>query len=154
MSFEVGNQYNMKNPDMPIPNWDDLAEQEVNHDQALIEETNMGVKLLEKDLADLMASMRIYRNLVADQGEGLNQVEDVLQEVEANIEQGTATLEHVEAHIQGERKEGLFATIGGISGGGIGALGFIFSPLVGVVTMVISSGLGAGIGFIIGKVKA
>ena len=124
-------------------------------DKAIIEETNMLLAGLEKDIIALSEiSLIINENIVID-GEKLNDIEENVIETDTTLSETIPLLKEViEIKEQINNKYTILAVIGGtIIGGGIGSIGFAFGVVPGVIGLSLGTGGGGGIAYVVDKIK-
>ena len=130
---------------------EEYIEIEVCPDIVIIEERNNDMKLLEKELEVLLQTNHVLASMVEEQGEKLEKADDSVIHVNENIEVTVKNIEVVAEKTSKKRRTGIFASIGGASGASVGALGFMFGPIIGIGTTLVALGVGALAGVIISK---
>lgn len=114
---------------------DGLEAVEHDIDQAIVEERNREIYQIEQETSLIAEIMGHLSYMVSGQGETLEQAVENLEEAKENTHDATIYLEKALVHEVSSR--GLLLDAGVIvAGTGLGALGFIASPIVGVPTLV------------------
>ena len=120
-------------------------------DERIIRERNEEVKEIARKVEALREISQMLLEMAGEQGVELLQVEEKIEESTVNVESAVKIQEKVAEKV---KKNKLVAWLsgGGAAGGAvIGSVGFVFNPIVGIVSMVALSALGFGTGHIIGK---
>ena len=117
-----------------------------NYDLQVIQEIqnrNNSIRELQEDIENLAEISQILSQMVKEQGENINVVEETMEVVSVNIQETVESLKQSEKYMTAARS-GIRNTILVLGGVGLGALGFIAGPIVGVATTI--SGVAAGLG--------
>jgi hypothetical protein len=149
MSLEINNRSHVSGSFAPLQ----FVEEIESLDVLIIEERNRDMKNIEKDLEDLLATHRMILPMITEQGENIEKADENVIHVNEKIVVGVKSLKNAEVQANKFRRTGIFATIGGTSGLGIGAIGFAFGPHVGILTTLLALGVGAATGAIISKLQ-
>ena len=123
--------------------------QGIDVDQAIIEETNLKMKELEQDFADLCDAMKIMNELVLLDEEKLEEIEQNVITTDSVILETIPILEQaLELKEELDNKYVTLKVIGGVIVGGLlfGGVGSIF----GIIPAVVGAGVGGGGGGIVG----
>lgn len=125
-------------------------------DKAIIDETNMLLEYLEKDMVALSEiTLIINQNIVIDQ-EKLDKIEENVTEIDNTISETIPILEDViEIKEQIDDKYKIIKIVGGaIIGGGLcGGIGFVFGIVPGIIGFGLGTGSGVGAIFAAQKIK-
>jgi len=137
-------------------NWNNLKQiqstqciQGIDVDQAIVEETNLKMKELEQDFADLCDAMKIMNELVLLDEEKLEEIEQNVITTDTTILETIPILEQaLELKEEIDNKYIAIKVIGGVLAGGFlfGGIGAIF----GIIPAVVGAGVGGGGGGIVG----
>jgi hypothetical protein len=149
MSFEINNRSRVSGPIAPFQ----FVEEKESLEELIIEERNRDMKNIERDLEDLLTTHRMILPMITEQGEKIEKADENVIHVNEKIVVGVQSLKNAEVQANKFRRTGVFATIGGTSGLGIGAIGFAFGPHVGILTTLLALGVGAATGAIISKLQ-
>ena len=116
----------------------------------ILEERNLEIKNLEKDIEDISEIMSDLSLLIFDQGESLEICVKNVENTEISVNESVKSLENVEIYVNNRRK--ILRNFGIIIGGAtVGAIGFVVGPIVGAATIVSGGVLGSGIAFLTNK---
>ena len=120
-------------------------------DNKILEEINKEIEkrnLDSKQIADDMLGLKeIYRQisiLLQEQGDDLNVVENDVNIIEVNVNDGVKSLEKAEILSRDKIKtvRDVAIIVGGLS---LGGLGFIASPFIGLATLITGTAIGGSI---------
>jgi len=125
-------------------------------DKAIIDETNMLLEYLEKDMVALSEiTLIINENIMIDK-EKLDKIEENVIEIDNTISETIPILEKViEIKEQIDDKYKIIKIVGGaIIGGGLcGGIGFVFGIIPGIVGIGLGTSSGVGAIFAAEKIK-
>jgi len=125
-------------------------------DKAIIDETNMLLEYLEKDMVALSEiTLIINENIMIDK-EKLDKIEENVIEIDNTISETIPILEKViEIKEQIDDKYKIIKIVGGaIIGGGLcGGIGFVFGIIPGIVGLGLGTSSGVGAIFAADKIK-
>jgi len=120
-------------------------------DRSIITERNRDIKAIEEDMGHLADITRNCAELVHDQGYEVDAAETNISNSLINIEETVETLEQISATV--EKKRGFaFNAYVLLTGVGIGSLGWIGGPWIGIPTTLAGIGVSSTIIFIKKKI--
>ena len=113
-------------------------------EEKIIQERNIEIIDLEKDVANISEIMYDLAVMVNEQGETITTIERNIEESNENIAESVTTLEKAEVYNDKNNKliRNSIIIVGGIS---LGALGFIAGPIIGLGTLITGALAGTGI---------
>lgn len=112
-------------------------------DSIIISERNKEIVEIEKDVADLFEIQKDLALMVNEQGETLDRCVETVTVCERAIEEGTKALERAN---EGNKSGSFIKAVAIITGSiGIGSLGFIGGPLIGLGTITLTTLTGSGL---------
>ena len=130
---------------------EELGEDEIN--RAIMEERNKEIQRITEDVAIINELMNDLAIMVNEQGEKIENIEQVVENATINVNEATKDLESAETYMEKSRRM-LRDIIIVISGTGLGAVGFIAGPIIGAVTLSSGLVLGAGTVATIHKIQS
>lgn len=125
----------------------------MSFDTQMIHEYNSDLAKANQELAELLEIQKMISAMLPQQGENLNQVEVKVESAKNEVEESVALLQDASKE---KSKDHRFTLILGslpAAGAAIGAFGFFVNPLVGAIAMATLTGLGAGVGGVIYKIR-
>ena len=112
-----------------------------NVDELILKETNIDMKEITDDLEHISYIWEQLANYIYDQGITIDQINNDLETVENNVEEGTNQIE--KAVMYAKDRLIIVRDISLVVGGGIlGGLGFLAGPLVGAGTVLGGAAVG------------
>ncbi len=115
-------------------------------DRELVREYHRDVAKLQQDLVQLAEVSKLVGVYFSQHEERLNVIEKQVENAVHDVDQSALILNEVVKEKGTSRRLILSVGLGGVAGGALGAVGFAVNPLVGVVALLIFSGIGAGTG--------
>ena len=120
----------------------------MSYKQILIDERNRQMKELEEEFEDLEEISRSLYEMIYDQGEFISELDKTLDNIVEDVDNAAENLEKALK----TKPQIIFQNIAIVAGSaGIGVLGFLAGPVVGIATTV--SGIMTGIGVVTVKKK-
>ena len=115
----------------------------------LVKERNRQIKELEVEFDDLEEISRSLHKMIHDQGEFLSEIDKTLDNIVKDVDNAAENLENA---LKLKQPPSILKNIMIVAGtSGLGVLGFLAGPIVGIVTTV--SGVVTGIGVVTVKKK-
>ena len=121
-----------------------------NVDMQIIQERNEEIKHIEHEVGLLADLYHTVQNLVWDQGIGLNDACEKIQNSEIEITEGVKHLENAEKYQVKSNKVRDASIV--MSGALLGSVGWIGGPWIGIPTTGLGVGISSGVVFILRKI--
>lgn len=121
-------------------------------DMIIAAERNSDIQSLAHDIMDINEIMSTLSQMVYGQRSGVDNIEASIEKSVGNVEEGTKNLEKAEEYQVKNRS--LIRDIAIVAGGfGVGTLGLIAGPIVGLVTIAASTTLSGSLVYAVRKKK-
>lgn len=116
-------------------------------EEKIIRERNLEIRQIERDIEDLAEIQKDLSFYVFEQGEQINLCAENVNIVEKNTEEALSNLEKAEEHVNRGRQ--LLRDIVIVSSSaGLGSLGFLGGPFIGIGTLLVTTLAGSGVVFV------
>lgn len=111
-------------------------------EKRIAQEQRQELLYLHGELSAMREVMGQMRELVGYQGTQLDAIEGSTETSQQSVEHAADTFAAIECGVKKKRRINLWAGVGAATGAGVGSLGFILGPPVGIVTMVVCASAG------------
>jgi hypothetical protein len=140
----MSSQIQIIKPEIELEKISEISEISEEIDHQIATERNRALSELSTDMGSLYELFQDCSNLIFGQTQHLEEVEDNLKKSLLSVEEGTIHLEKA-AQYQKHSRGKIFDICMLVGGAGVGLLGWVGGPWVGIPTMAAGLGLSGGI---------